>query len=808
MSTANANDTPRKSYRTGSRFAVTGDLETKRAELRYTMHRKITCIHYDKFVEEFLPEAAAAPSKSTLTSSIRAAASLKLQAFTRHSSSKRVTRSSSAATRMPPSTNPFRDMGEPNSEKDMYHKIITALNKADICTGYKFVATPHKSDSSDQSGQAVDCGMYPDDELSRVEVAGDEDFGRTHWSTIEIAIECKSSATSGDPFDEHIDNDVPNADIRRKVLGQILSYMELVFDHQHRTCQYMILFLGDSARIVRVDRSGIFATHKFSYREHGIKLARFLWYYARRSATDRGHDTTAVRLDPRSGEANRMRKRVADVPESDYVAQYFKKLLDEDWPWWKLEVPNEANPKEPRYYLVAKPHFQAPGVAGRATRGYIALPADKKDDTFVYLKDAWRVVSDHIDKEGTILETLREHKVQFVPTLVCHGDVAGQETKAQAVWEKLYPNETCHLKHHKHYRLVMKEVGKSLEEFTNGMELVTALWCCVRAHQQAYAKGIIHRDISAGNILLCQREDGQWYGLLNDWELSKQLVHQEGPGCQPDRTGTWQFLSANALNNPRKTIVVQDELESFFHVLLYIAIRFLHHNCDSDSVPEFLQDYFDAYSPRKAGHRCGTTKLGTMRQGYVDLTTYNETEKGKPDAVLGFLWPGKSTKHKYPLNALFKTVLEWFHAYYDLHPDREGDSDPDSAEDEEEKDAAIAAPSGLLAEIARDMEAEAAEEQNRSDSESSSSSSSPTATRSRKSLEKLARNLDSHTPMLNELYKAMKKKWPTADRCDDRKPQKSERWAPVEDPVAKGSKRSSDVLAERFGKPAKRSRVR
>ena len=56
------------------------------------------------------------------------------------------------------------------------------------------------------------------------------------------------------------------------------------------------------------------------------------------------------------------------------------------------------------------------------------------------------------------------------------------------------------------------------------------------AHAQAYNAGVIHRDISAGNILLYKRDDGEWYGLLNDWELSKQIDATTPEGRQPDRT--------------------------------------------------------------------------------------------------------------------------------------------------------------------------------------------------------------------------------------------------------------------------------
>lgn len=464
----------------------------------------------------------------------------------------------------------------------------SALNNSKIFEGYTFVATPHKADKKDESGQAVDCGLYPNDALPKLEVkeGSKRKFGRTDWSLIEIAIECKTHSTAGDPFDEETNNHEPNAEGRRKVLGQILDYAEKVFEYQHRTFQYMLLFLGDYARIVRIDRAGIIATKKFNYRTDGHKLAAFLRYYTRLPPAERGHDTTAVRLDPESDEAIRMKNRVKNADPKDYVAQMFKQQLDSDWPWWKLEVTDDSltNPKDnddspmnleatddlpsnpevasdppkktKRYYLVGKPHFQAGGVAGRTTRGYVALDDDITKNDFVHLKDAWRVVSDDIEKEGVILETLREREVQYVPTLVCHGDVPGQETKTQEVWSRLHPEEKCHLKHHQHYRLVVKEVGKPLEEFSTGLELLTAICYAVlgasslsrrevcvidisddSAHSQAYEHGIIHRDISAGNILLYKpHADGDWQGLLNDWELSKQFAQQTEKGRQPDRT--------------------------------------------------------------------------------------------------------------------------------------------------------------------------------------------------------------------------------------------------------------------------------
>ena len=49
------------------------------------------------------------------------------------------------------------------------------------------------------------------------------------------------------------------------------------------------------------------------------------------------------------------------------------------------------------------------------------------------------------------------------------------------------------------------------------------------AHKEACDSeaGYIHRDISAGNILLYPNADGHFFGLLNDWELSRVFASDE-----------------------------------------------------------------------------------------------------------------------------------------------------------------------------------------------------------------------------------------------------------------------------------------
>ena len=96
------------------------------------------------------------------------------------------------------------------------------------------------------------------------------------------------------------------------------------------------------------------------------------------------------------------------------------------------------------------------------------------------------------------------------------------------------------LRPHQHYRMVLGVVARDLMSFRSSWELVNAMgdalqgkWSfCIFlvtslilrvmniAHKEAYeSAGILHRDISAENILIT--DDG--HGLLIDWDISKRV---------------------------------------------------------------------------------------------------------------------------------------------------------------------------------------------------------------------------------------------------------------------------------------------
>ncbi|RPD53444.1 hypothetical protein L226DRAFT_617398 [Lentinus tigrinus ALCF2SS1-7] len=605
-------------------------------------------------------------------------------------------------------TNLFAKVPEFKTEREMYDHFTFKFNGSKIFPGQKFVTTAWKSDAKDSTGQAIDCGMYPAKfapEESQT-AAGDESR-RTDWSRIDLCIECKLDSTSQDPFDERKLDNSPEAVTRQKVLGQILSYAELVFRHQQRQFHYMLLLFRECARIIYFDHSSMVVTEKIPYATQGQELSEFLVRYGRLKKPEfQGHDPTAVRIEKTDDLHSLVREYAENCVTNDaedHAAGLFRDSLVKSWPIWRLQVYDEQTETE-HWFAVGKPHSQASGVAGRGTRGYVALPLllnkngelsvppfnkrGEPTEPFVYLKDAWRIDHPSLQKEGLVLKALNDAEVQFVPTVFQHGDLPGQSTLSYQKWSVLRGKEDCKLKPHHHYRLTVKEVGKPLSEFDCGAHLVVAIFNCIQAHEQACKAGYIHRDISSGNILLCKSKSGKWLGMLNDWELAAKYVMGEGIQVNAaseecpvlERTGTWQFLSVNCLLDKHRIVDIPDDLESILHVLLHFAVRFLPHNIKDDSVGVFLYQYFDDYSTSYHGPTSSPAKFAAMKDGEINLTllTGGKVVDGTPQQDLLHFYEqalppteedsdtNSALPPGHPINDLLSILLGWFKGYYAL----------------------------------------------------------------------------------------------------------------------------------------------
>ncbi|TBU56117.1 hypothetical protein BD310DRAFT_950353 [Dichomitus squalens] len=539
------------------------------------------------------------------------------------------------------------------------------------------------------------------------------------WTDQIVPVASSPYFAGGDPFDHAVYDD-PYGAIeaeRKRVFDRISTIVDVLFAAQQRVFVFVLLVIGRSFRLIRWDRAGAIVTSSVDYYTNPTALLDYLQHISALDDSTLVFDPSASGILP--GDVDFLRMDIAalehstdeDHSERDldrevsgdrmvfrYARTLFRSSLATDWPRHKLRVPCGSSW---RYYLVGKPTFRADGVMGRGTRGYVALDCETR--RFVWLKDAWRAAYMISCREGDVLEKLNEAGVENVPTLVCHGDIDDQVTVTADWWAREQPSSaapstsssqgsptssatlvesassgsrkrkrgpagepgdertrnlaTCSdhpLREHQHYRIVVAEVAFLLRSAQNGRQLTSIVLDTAATNPKTL---LLHRDISAGNILIYPRvrqgkDDTKnaivWTGMLCDWELAKPVDDQRAPSNAPrtSQMGTYQFMSVNLLTDPSSpSVTIADELESFFHVLLYYSLRYLRSNCESPD--SYIANYFNSYAGPGRLLTCGWKSLA------VEL-----------DAFLSLQFPYSPLLFDSPMDDLLEMILKSLRARY------------------------------------------------------------------------------------------------------------------------------------------------
>ncbi|KAF8502887.1 hypothetical protein F5888DRAFT_1607674, partial [Russula emetica] len=242
-------------------------------------------------------------------------------------------------------------------------------------------------------------------------------------------------------------------------------------------------------------------------------------------------------------------------------------------------TPDDSDRPSERGYIISSPEPRPDIPVGRWTRSLFAL--DVKERRRVLVKDSWRVLLKDIKPEGELYDLLHQGKVDNIPSCLSAGDV-GTDIYHQTQTHKVGNDMNYKLTPHRHYRIVLGTIGRKLEEFKCTREFVNAMYAALKAHKAAHDIGILHRDISPGNILIAcddeldhndPHESKIQGGLLIDWDLSKVIdrddEHSGSTARQQTRTGTWQFMAAELIERPKIRHTFSHDLESFFWVLMW-----------------------------------------------------------------------------------------------------------------------------------------------------------------------------------------------------------------------------------------------
>ena len=297
--------------------------------------------------------------------------------------------------------------------------------------------------SSDKTGQKVDSGFFREQDAPT--------DGRPHWASQVVPVEFKNRKRGDrlDPLDDKGRNFESQAKTRKEVRGQVTTYSELVFEHQHRVFLITVVVIGRQYRLMRWDRAGVISTPSVDYYDNPDDLCEFLWRISHLDDEALGIDPTAIRLqgsdfDELDAVAKRGDWKVDHKPRVlkddelltdnfnfKYVRDMFaESIKDKKLPRYKLQISSGG---QVLHFLVGKAAVVTAGMAGRGTRCWVAWYCE--GSRFVWLKDSWRISFEDVEKEGDILARFNSVQIPGVPTLVCHGDVASQITLTADWWK-------------------------------------------------------------------------------------------------------------------------------------------------------------------------------------------------------------------------------------------------------------------------------------------------------------------------------------------------------------------------------------
>ncbi|KAI0809057.1 hypothetical protein BC629DRAFT_1085286 [Irpex lacteus] len=212
--------------------------------------------------------------------------------------------------------------------------------------------------------------------------------------------------------------------------------------------------------------------------------------------------------------------------------------------------------------------------------------------------------------EANVYDSLRRlgsHQLSsLLPVVIACGDVRLSDgtplcTLTQSLADP-YDQWSRHTLQRRIRHRIVQKLALPLCMVRNSKELLRAvlntLEVIVIAHHQS---GILHEDISAGNIMLSQ----DFADILDDWDHAAREVHHY-------RTGTWQFMSTELLQNVTKPHRIHDDVESTFWVFYYISVHHFKIISGASNLDLFDEQRCVIEDDGEVRYTGGMAKMGTL----------------------------------------------------------------------------------------------------------------------------------------------------------------------------------------------------
>ncbi|KAJ7158838.1 hypothetical protein C8R46DRAFT_402239 [Mycena filopes] len=361
---------------------------------------------------------------------------------------------------------------------------------------------------------------------------------------------------------------------------------------------FVVTVFKTRARILRFDRAGFRTSVAFDWTRDSDILPTLFWRLynpdpaAAPDVPPRMYGQDDTISIPTAAEKNRMFKAwqqtssYKDTPP-DKRFSFEAATLNSRW------VDGVKDDRHVRCFTIGPPLFQSEGLFSRATRVDRVILETDKTPTVYALKDAWRPVCrrPETDFYDVIAKHCEESGVPSDGMARCLGslEVVGPWHRTNSAPSN--EQERCHT------RSLLTPVGLPLKNFTSTLALVQALQTAIQHHKIAYEAGVIHRDVSEGNVLF---DESSMQGFLVDWD------HAEFTAQGQLNFETWFPARASSEKN-RTYVQFNKSLKDL------IARRILTLLCFDSSISLAGNVRLHGYSdPETQSYPRGKTRLGII----------------------------------------------------------------------------------------------------------------------------------------------------------------------------------------------------
>ncbi|KAK7048025.1 hypothetical protein R3P38DRAFT_1848956 [Favolaschia claudopus] len=302
----------------------------------------------------------------------------------------------------------------------------------------------------------------------------------------------------------------------------------------HGRCHVYVVavFNGRMTRILRFDRGGFIATDAFNWLANKKLIPTFFYrLYNAKPGRMYGDDDTI------------------SVPSAEVKQKIFNRLQETEHyraalPTREVATKGSLRIKAVLFYPHTNPGGQvtrkgrvvnclsfgtplaaADGLFGRATNVYRVILEEELDNTeqplaFYALKDSWREACRR--PELDFYDAIEHHCLNAEPPVDMEGMARCRGSVDLADWDPAI-HRTVFLKHarseRRHMRTLLTPVGAPLKNFKSKRALCQVLYTVVLHLETAYEAGVLHRDVSEGNVLLQEASPDK--GFLLDWDYAE-----------------------------------------------------------------------------------------------------------------------------------------------------------------------------------------------------------------------------------------------------------------------------------------------